>query len=539
MLPHKHTSLAITVGAILFQTACTMPESAEVWQPDWDAVLQREAERDASQDISTPEIRSKGDPATDDLMVENNTIALTVEQAVLTAVRRNRELAVSSYTPVIAGTFELLEQGAFDPELFADFTYNERTTSEVDRGTSSRYSVDRQDSAGSLGVRQTLPTGTDVEVSLSQDRDISNRSPEQQEARVGLTVTQQLLQGFGPAVNLARIRQARSDTIASRFELRGFIESLVAQTETAYWNYVLSTERIRIFERSLELARRQLEDVELSISVGVLADSEAAAARAEVAFREQDLIDARSDQQVARLNLLRLINPPHDNPLEMSIEAQSLAALEPMPVNDIEERLQLADQMRPDLNEARTRLESDRLETIVTRNGLLPRLEVFAALGKSGFDDTFTSSFERLGEDAYDASIGLQFSKIIGNDRARGLDLAARSTRRQSAAAVENLRQLVRLQVLLAANELQRARQQIDASARARQLQERTEQAERDRFEAGASTALLVAQAQRDLVEAEIAEVEAVIAYRIARIRLFEAEGSLLDRRGLQMTSRD
>ncbi|MEZ6193181.1 MAG: hypothetical protein R3C45_18055 [Phycisphaerales bacterium] len=58
-----------------------------------------------------------------------------------------------------------------------------------------------------------------------KNRDISNRAPEQQDARLGLTVTQQLLRA-GPAVNLARVKQAELDTRASLYELRGFAEQL-------------------------------------------------------------------------------------------------------------------------------------------------------------------------------------------------------------------------------------------------------------------------------------------------------------------------
>jgi outer membrane protein TolC len=51
----------------------------------------------------------------------------------------------------------------------------------------------------------------------------------------------------------------------------------------------------------------------------------------------------------------------------------------------------------------------------------------------------------------------------------------------------------------------------------------------------GASTALLVAQAQRDLLISSIAEVRAIINYRIALVRLYLAEGSLLERRGVSL----
>ena len=45
----------------------------------------------------------------------------------------------------------------------------------------------------------------------------------------------------------------------------------------------------------------------------------------------------------------------------------------------------------------------------------------------------------------------------------------------------------------------------------------------------------MVAQAQRDLLVSQIAEVEAVIAYRIALTSLFKAEGTLLERRGIEI----
>jgi outer membrane protein TolC len=51
----------------------------------------------------------------------------------------------------------------------------------------------------------------------------------------------------------------------------------------------------------------------------------------------------------------------------------------------------------------------------------------------------------------------------------------------------------------------------------------------------GASTTLLVAQAQRDLLISSIAEVRSIINYRIALVRLYLAEGSLLERRGVRL----
>jgi len=171
----------------------------------------------------------------------------------------------------------------------------------------------------------------------------------------------------------------------------------------------------------------------------------------------------------------------------------------------------------------------------VTRNGVLPKLDLFITLGKTGFADSFSGSFRSLDDDTYDFTVGVSLSHFIGNRVSKARDLAARASLRQAKEAVANLEQIVRLDVFLAVNEAERARQQISASRVTRILQEETLKAEQERFDVGSSTSLLVAQAQRDLLASSIAEVEAIVNYRIALIGLYRAEGSMLERRGVSL----
>ena len=462
-------------------------------------------------------------------------IELSVEDVALQVLQNNRDLRVHRLTPVIAGTFEKLERGVFDPELFTEFAAARERASETARSTGTQFDVEGRDTSAVAGLRQFLPTGTTLEGTLEQRRTISNRAPEQQTARLGLTVTQALLQGFGPAVNLVDVRQAQLEITASRYELRGFTEALLAGAETAYWNFVLAREQIAIFESSLAVARQQRDETELRIEVGLLPEVEAAAARAEVARREQALIDARSLLEERRLRLLRLLDPAPGSTFDWRIRATSEPRLTPTPVTDLPDHLQLAGRMRPDLNEARLQRDRQTLETVVTRNGLLPKLDVFITLGKTGYADSFGGSFRELDGNGYDLVAGLRLSRPLSNRAAEARHTAARAGRRQVEEALANLSQLIRLDVRLAINELDRSRQQITASAATRALQEKTLAAEKERFDVGASTTLLVAQAQRDLLASRIAEIEAIVQYRLALVNLYLAEGSLLERRGIRI----
>lgn len=462
-------------------------------------------------------------------------ISLSLEQAVFFALNRNHELQVERYTPLIAGTFEQIERGVFDAEFFSEIQHIEETASETSRSTEEIFSVKGDEVGMVAGLRQLFPVGTVVETSIEYGRSTSNRTPEQQDVRLGLSVTQSLLKGFGAAVNLVAVRQSQLEKQASLYEFRGFLEALLAEVEVAYWRYVLASKGITIFEQSLEIAQKQLGEVETQIEVGMIPRNSAAAAKAEVARREQALLESRSRQIERRLRLLRLLNVTDNKHFQLLIDPVSQPGMDTVPLTDLEERLKLALHLRPDLNEARLRQKRQSLEVVRTRNGLLPQLELFIDLGKTGYAESFSSAWTNIHEDNYNLLTGVEFSTYLGNRTAEGRHLAARALRDQANAAIENLENIIQLDIRLAANETERYRQQIQASAVTRELEEQTLKAEQERFSVGDTTSLLVNQAQRDLLVSQLAEIEAIVEYRIALVNLYLAEGSLLERRGIQL----
>ena len=470
-----------------------------------------------------------------DVSKEAGRLDLTIEQAAMMTLQNNRDLKVNQLNPAIAGTFEQIERGDFDPEWFVEMTYFNEKATETSRATGEQFGVKGTDIDSVAGIRQTLPTGTTVETTISHEGNKSDRAPDQQAARVGLTITQSLLRGFGPAVNLAGVRQARLGVNASIYELRAYIEALLADSETAYWQYVLAEREIAIFESSLAVVKQQRDEIEQKIDVGLLPETEAAAARAQVATHEQSLIDARSLLEERRLRLLRKINPGGAGRFDLDINAVSDPFVPVDPVSTLSDRIQLADQARPDLNEARLRLRQNQLEATLTANGLLPKLDFFVALGRTGYADNFSDAVGELDGNTYDYAAGVNLNGLIGNRAAKARNKAADLSCRQAAEAVDNLRQMVELDVRLAVNEVERSRELIGASKATRLLEEEKLQAEKERFDVGAGTSLLVAQAQRDLLISRIAEVRAVINYRIALVNLYLAEGSLLERRGVTL----
>jgi outer membrane protein TolC len=290
---------------------------------------------------------------------------------------------------------------------------------------------------------------------------------------------------------------------------------------------------MEIYQSSLELAQKQRDETGERIRLGKLAGNELAAADAEVALRQEDLINARSTLAKARISLLRLLNPGGERMWDREIEAKSIPALAEVPLDPVETHVALSRKLRPDLNQARLAIQRGDLELIKTKNGLLPKLDLFMTLGGTGYADSFGQSGRSLDGNNYSAAAGLSFDWPVFNRGATATHKIAKLSRRQSEESLANLTQLAEQDVRNAYLEVQRTREQIRATAATRKAQEEKLRDETEKFRLGKSTALQVGQAQRDLLSSQIAEVQAALAYMKAFVDLYRLDGSLLETRGI------
>jgi outer membrane protein TolC len=266
----------------------------------------------------------------------------------------------------------------------------------------------------------------------------------------------------------------------------------------------------------------------------VLAQSEIYAAQAEVALREEDLINARSNMVQIRLVLAQMLNSPGGNALARDIVLDSVPVAPDFEPEDVQLHINLAMRLRPELNQAKLLLQRDALELVKTKNGLLPRMDLFATLGKSGFANSFDRSFRDIyDKDNYDALVGVTLEYPPENRAAQALNYRAIYTRQQDQEALNNLVQLIEVDVRSAHQELIRSHEQVSATRVSRKLQEEKLNVETEKFRVGTSTSLLVAQAERDYLTSQIAEVNAVVSNLNAFVELYKMDGSLLRRRGL------
>ncbi len=465
-----------------------------------------------------------------------DTLRITLKDAIFMALERNPSFLIQRLEPKIAGTNVSEQLSTYDPKLNIVGNKSKNKTQRFLGSrpdpfelTTDRYQYD-------VTLSQALPTGTIVSANANVAGTLSSIYQDQFSGGYELTVTQSLLRGFGFGANLANIRHAKRDLEISTAELKSFAENLVADVENAYWTLLLTAQEINIRRRSLELAQRQLKESEERLAVGKLPVLELAAVHAEVATRQEALIDVQSRYEQARLQFLFLLNP------EEQVSWSTIPILLDQPfipkdsLDNIATHEAVALKYRSDLKQAQLMMKMGEIEISRTRNGLLPQLDFFITLSRTSYAKSFKEGLPDLKSPFYDIIMGVNFEFPVLNQRARAQSRRALYSHEQLELAMKNMERLIQRDVRSAYIEVIRSKQQTVATRVTRELQDKKLEAEQEKFRVGKSTNFLVLQAQRDFISSQLDEAQAMVAYLNALINLYVMEGTLLERRGINAT---
>ena len=464
-------------------------------------------------------------------------VTLSLESALNSAINNNIALKVEKFAPELSKSAIEKEKARFDTGVSADFSGTERIGKTISQLGDLGDSVSNRTDA-SINFERLSTSGTTTSLDLSVARSRSARASNLFATRLGLSLSHPLRKGAGKDVNLVSLRQAELDLEWSEFELKAFVMNLVAQVETQYWQYYLAIRELEIVKESLNLARQQREETHRKIEAGSIAESEEAAADAEVAMRQEDLINAESKAVSTAVSLLRSVNPDPENFWRLRPELQDEPTLSQPEQLELDDHLTVALAMRPELAQAKLLNKKDELEIISSKNGMLPRLDFFVTMGKTGYAKSFGGSNPKLSEEgSYDISAGFTYDLTRGRRSARAELNKAKNSAAMRKEAIRNLEQLIKEDVIRAFIEVKRTIQQLTATAATSQKQLEKLRVEEVKFNVGKTTAFQVAQAQRDLTEARIAEARAAVDYTVAITELLLADGSLLERNDITTTS--
>ena len=449
--------------------------------------------------------------------------------------------------------------GSFDPVITANLNINHRTTPITGFFFSQFLQVDQlQTNTGTANFtyQQAFHSGTSLSLAWNNNRltNLVETINPQVNANYQFQITQRLLQGFGFGPNTRNIRIAKNNREVSDLVFKQQIILTVTQVQNLYWDLVSTLEDVKVRERFVTVAEKLHKDNQRQVEIGTLAPIEIVRAEAEVARTRQDLIVAQTTAQQLETSLKNIVLRDLSDPVlggARVVPTDRITVPPVEPVVPVQDLIGTALSARPELSQSRIDLRNREISIRAARNGMLPSLDAFAywgGTGTAGQPTTFrrpgqteptpiapgflgglgTSLNQMFGGDFPDYAFGLQISIPIKNRAAQADAAQAQVEERQAQLRLRQLENTVRAEVRNAVIGLQQNRVRLDAARKARELQQRTLDAEQKKFQFGASTIFLVIQAQRDLAEAEGAVVRALGDYMKSRVELDRSTGETI-----------
>ncbi len=364
-------------------------------------------------------------------------------------------------------------------------------------------------------------------------------------------ITQNLLQGFGTAVNGRNIRVQKNNLRVTDLQFKQQVITTISSVLNLYWDLVSFHQDLEARKQALQAAQTLLEDNRKQVSLGALAEIEITRAEAQLYASQQDLTISETNLLQQELVLKNALS--RSGVATPTLADVHVVPLDKMAVPDKDEFKPL-DQLvegalgqRVEIEQARVNLQSNELNLVGVKNSLKPTLQAFAELTNNGLTGQLTALGavqagvpylaggypNLLGEIARrnypNYSAGFSLNIPLRNRAAQADYVTSVIEIRQNQLTLQKNVNQVRVDVQSAMIGLQQARARYDAAVKARVLQQQTLDADQRKYGLGASTVYQVVQDQRDVANAQSTEVQAMANYSHARITFDQALGTTLE----------
>lgn len=365
--------------------------------------------------------------------------------------------------------------------------------------------------------------------------------------RMDLIFKQNLLQGFGVALNNRFIRVAQINLTTSRESFRASLLNLVTSVLNLYWDYVAANDELKLRQHALGLTEKFVEDTKYEISIGAIAGVELPRAQADLASRRQDLTIAQATLRQRALVLKEALSHSEDP----ALEGAQIVPVDRIEVPDDETLLPLRDLVaeamakRPDVQVAKLNDQTQGINLAGTTNPLLPSLSATVQTfdrGVAGAPQASGGEPNPYFVGGYGSALGQVFRRNFANNYASvsfsapfhnrqsqgdyGID-QLQYRQQQMSGQRDNNRIVVDVASGVAA--VRQARSRYQTAKNTRLLQQQLLEAEQKRSY-GPQTFNYIMTDQRALIAAELSEGNAAAAYVRARVALDQVLGETLEK---------
>ncbi len=540
-------------------------------------VAAQEEKKPVQDEVEAPKIVPP-ESWTERMRRERTVLELTPKDAMRLALTNNLDIAIEDYNEDLNLQDIVRTKGFYDPRLSFSVGINSNENparSVLDAGQG--ISVNTTDNFFfSSSVGQNFPGGSDLTVTFNNNRFSTNSAFQFINPSFGsnfdLLFRQPLWRGFRRTSTETQLSLHNLDRDISDSVFKQRVSEILQQVQNQYWELVFAIENHEAIRESMKLAIIQHENNRKRVQIGVMAPIEVTASRAEVATREQDMIQSEVQIITSQNALKQLLAPdPKASIWNLILIPTKRPEIQDLSLS-LDQAIEIALQRRPELEQ--NRLERDKIEVnrkyyikegkpavnleagIISRGNTGRVLQnVFVDTDGDGVPDTrsgtapdpdspFFGNFgntwgQVFGFDFINYQVSLSVEIPIGNRANEGERALLRIQERRLLSMLRNEQQLIMVEVRNAYESIATQRKRLEAARVARELSEEQLEGENKRFQAGLSTNFEVLRYQRDLTDAQVRELRALVDYQQTLTDLEKAMYTIIDANDIVMARRE
>jgi outer membrane protein len=547
----RNGSIWMLTAALVMSGLATPARAQQVSEARIRELIKQAA--DPNSRLQTPAMPTSGG-----LADNRPVVALTLDDAVKFALDRNLDIAVQRLNPEINDIAYASIKSIYHPNLTSlistQSTTNASTTTVSGGAAGAPIVVGINNYNG--GIAQSIPWGGgSASVQLNNTKNTTTSlntlfNPTFQPNWSG-TYVQPLFRNFSIDSTRRQLQVTKINRDISDIQLRATITNTLSNVRNAYWDYVFAVQSVDVARQSVALASQLVKDNQTRVEVGTMAPIDVVQAQSQAATQQQLLVTAQGSMRTAELALKRLIvGGTQDANWNVRLDPTDRPDFRSEPI-DIEAAVRRALAERTDLDIAKKNIAANDVTLKYLVDQMRPQVDLSATYGLVGlggsqylYDPTatgvnrvpigsvpggYSDALSSLFHSNYPRwTLQLNMSYPLGVSSQEASVARARVQQNQVVAQTKQIELQVATDVTNAAINVQSGVERVQAAQAARELAQKTLEAEQSKFEVGMSTNYNVILAQRDLATAQSNELQSVLNYRKSLVELERVQSTTL-----------
>ena len=465
---------------------------------------------------------------------------LSIDDCISMALKHNLDIQVQSLASNISQFALSGAYSAYEPtfSIRATKVYSDTPSSgqlNTTYGVVSQSSIGESDNY-SPAIKGLLPTGTSYTLSSQWNRNSvqtltsgAHYLPPTYSGDARIELAQPLLKNAWTDFSRKTIKLSKIGLKTSKATLLMQVMQSITDVKKAYFTLLYNRGNVEANSAAYKLAKQLVAENQTRVKVGSLAplDEKQSESQAAASLAAMQLAESQLETQENKLkNLITDDFSKWANTTLLPSEK-----LEVTEKNlDLQESWRLAIAQRPDLEEAKLKVESQNVTLKFDFNQRFPELDLIGSYGRNA---NRSAVYDALGDIQngnhssyyYGASVTIPLG---GNQAAKNTYLSDKATLKQLLLQLKQAEQNLLVTVQNDVGNVRSTLQQVYSTRDARIYAEAALDAERKKLENGKSTSFVVLQLISSLTTARVNEIQALANYNINVAQLALDEGDTL-----------